>query len=301
MGRFWSQLTLANIAGAGEFISCSKNTYRNSALRLFLILFLASATAAIFSPFGLIYADELSAERPARQAQCILEVEGILYVHGGCLFVPLDREGSFQITGPKRVSASVKVKSPGIAVASWSGPAGGDAAAASLGRAYTNHSGCWVVDLSSTEDTAVCAWDKKQRLFLGSARPVDPNPPKLAWGERAGMFAQILSSAGLGTANATVTAVKDRDGAIGWCRLNFDYSMKCIEETLSDTGLAPRKVTLHANCKTKRFTDFWGRNLEALDGDILNLDTNEKLGSSTAAGSMVASTAFNTLCPERTK
>ena len=90
------------------------------------------------------------------------------------------------------------------------------------------------------------------------------------------MSAQILSSAGLGTEKATITAIKDRNGAINWCRRNYDYSVECVDK-LKDTGPAPGKVTLHANCKTKRFTDFWGRNLEVLDDDILNLETEEKL------------------------
>jgi hypothetical protein len=221
-------------------------------------------------------------------------------VGGDCSFAPLDREGSFQITTAKRMSALVKVKSPKRAEVSWSVP--GDAGAVSLGSAFFNDSGCWIVDpsLIPTQRTLVCAWDKNQRLFLGPT-PADPPTPGLAWGERDGMSAKILSSAGLGTENATVTAIKDRDGAIIWCREDYDYSIECIENTLKDTGLAPGKVTLHANCKTKKFTDFWGRNLEALDDDILNLDTNEKLGESTAAGSEVAWTAFQTLCPAEAK
>jgi hypothetical protein len=183
----------------------------------------------------------------------------------------------------------VRINSPDKAEAFWSGPTGGSATAVSLGNA-SGFRGCWIVEMGFEEETAVCSWDKKQRLFLGPAS-ADPQP----------LVAQILSSAGLGTENATVTAVKDRDGAIAWCRQSFDFSIKCIEDTLKDSNSAPAKVTLHANCKTKRFTDFWGRNLEALDGDILNLDLNEKIGISTGAGSIVASSAFKTLCPEEPK
>jgi hypothetical protein len=263
-------------------------------------LFFAASAAAIFCLLGPVYADKLAAGRPARQAQCLLKVKGIRYVGGDCLFAPLDRKGSFQVIAAKHIGASVKVKSPEHADVSWSGPTSGDPAAVSLGSAFFNESGCWIVDLDRTEGTAVCAWDKNQKLFLGPTPP-DPPPWSLAWGERAGMYARILSSADLGTENATVTAVKDRGGAIEWCRQDDDYSIECIENTLKDSRLAAGKVTLHANCKTKRFTDFWGRNLEALDDDILNLDTNEKLGDSTAAGSTVAWTAFTTLCPKSSK
>ena len=259
--------------------------------------------AISFCLCGHVCADGLSVKSPVRSAQCLLEVKGAHYLGGDCLFAPLDRTGSFQITAGKRFSALVKVKTPGHADVSWSGPTnGGDAAAVLLGGAFSNESGCWIVDpsLIPTERTLVCAWDKNQRLFL-SPMPADPPASALAWGERHGMNARILSSAGLGTENARVTAIKDRNGAVDWCRQDYDYSLKCIENTLKDTGLAPGETTLHANCKTKRFTDFWGRNLKALDGDILNLDTNQKLGSSTAAGSTVAQTAFETLCPEEAK
>jgi hypothetical protein len=270
-------------------------------MRLFFPFFFAASASIFFCLFAPVYADDLSTGRPARQAQCLLDVKGTHYVIGDCLFAPLDREGSFQITAAKRMTALVKVKSPGHAEAYWSGPAGGDAAAVSLGNAFNNDSGCWIVDLTFTEGTAICAWDKKQRLFLGPTPPDQPAGTDLAWGERVGMSARILSSEGVGTENATVTAIKDRDGAINWCRLDYDYSMKCIEDTLKDSRLAPGKVTLHANCTTKRFTDFWKRNLEVLDGDILNLDTNDKLGISTATGSTVAWTAFQTLCPAEAK
>src|SRR5262245_32508530 len=40
------------------------------------------------------------------------------------------------------------------------------------------------------------------------------------------------------------------------------------------------------------------RNLKQLGDDILDLDTNDKLGISTAAGTWVAQTAFEALCPK---
>ena len=143
----------------------------------------------------------------------------------------------------------------------------------------------------------MCAWDKSQRLYLGPT-PVEPSS-SLAWGERQGMYARIISSSGLNTENASVTAEKSREGAIIWCRVNHDYSTECIKNTLDDDtqGAHEKQTTLHANCKTKKYTDFAGRNLQDLDDDILNLDTNDKL-STYAGGTAVASSAFETLCPK---
>jgi hypothetical protein len=65
-----------------------------------------------------------------------------------------------------------------------------------------------------------------------------------------------------------------------------------------DTQSAPEKTaTLHANCKTKKYTDFVGRNLQALADDILDLDNNVKV-STYAGGTAVASSAFEALCPK---
>ena len=258
-------------------------------IALFLSCFCARVRAA-----------EETAERPARAAQCLLDVNGVHYVGGDCLFTPLDKLGSFRIEAAKGLSAQVKVKEASEGYASWSGPQGGDATAISLGAAYNSQRGCWdgVDPDDPSKETHVCAWDMSQRLYLG-ATPVEQSGPTLAWGERQGMYARIISSSGLDTEHADLTAEKDRDGAIIWCRVNHDYSTECIRQTLADDArLAHAKATLHANCKTRTFTDFWRRNLKRLDDDILDLDTNEKLGVSTAAGTGVAQTAFEALCPK---
>ena len=264
-------------------------------------------------------------ERPARAAQCFLEVNGVYYFGGKCLFAPLDRLGSFRITGEGGVSAQVTVNPhvaeyvdkqhlPGTKLqpwpgskdvgprsgdASWSGPQGGQATAVQLGEATNDERGCWVGydPKDPIKETQVCAWDKSQRLFLGPT-PAEPNS-SLAWGERQGMYARIISSSGLDTEHASITAEKSREGAIIWCRANHDYSTDCIGHTLEDgTQSAHQKnTTLHANCKTKKYTDFIGRNLQALDDDILNLDTNGKL-STYAGGTAVATSAFEVLCPK---
>jgi hypothetical protein len=245
-------------------------------------------------------AAEEAAERPARATQCFLEVKGVHYLGGDCLFIPLDKIGSFRIVGnglSKDLSAQVKVKAApkGEGRASWSGPQGGDATALPLGDIYNDQRGCWN-SYDPPKETHVCAWDKSERLYLGPT-PVEPGR-RLAYGERAGMYAQIIASSGLDTEQASVTAEKSREGAIISCRGNHDYSIECIKHTLEDDAKhAHAKMTLHANCKTKKYTDFWGRNLQALDDDIFDLDSGQKL-STYAGGTAVASSAFEVLCPK---
>jgi hypothetical protein len=301
-----SELTLPE--RIAEFISFHRDSVKcraanvNSIVRLLPFLLFAICSAFFFGLCYHVRADGLSADRSARFAQCLLEVKGTHFVGGRCLFAPLDKRGSFQIAADLHVTAQVTVKTLGHADVSWSGPDGGSPTTVMLGSAYNDGTGCWIVDpsLIPTERTLVCAWDQMQRLFLGPT-PAIPPRPKLLWGERRGMNARILSSAGLGTENSTVTAEKDRDGAINWCRQDYDYSIECIERTLKSDGFAPGRTTLHANCKTKKFTDFWGRNFEMVDGAILNLDTKEILPVSSATGSTVAQTAFETLCPDEVK
>ena len=272
-----------------------------------------------------IHAAEDNTERPARAAQCFLEVSRVYYFGGDCLFAPLDKLGSFRITGENGLSAQVTVKPrsvdyldkqhlPGTKLrpwpgsnevgtgsgdASWSGPQGGQATSVQLGEAFRDERGCWVGydPKDVTRETHLCAWDKNQRLYLGPT-PVEPSW-SLAWGEREGMYARIISSSGLNTEHASITAEKSREGAVIWCRVNHDYSTECIRHLLEDDtqGARAKKTTLHANCKTKKYTDFIGRNLQALDDDILNLDANDKL-SNYAGGTAVASSAFEALCPK---
>jgi len=272
------------------------------------------------------YAAEDISERPARAAQCFLEIKGVRIGGGNCLFEPLDKIGSFRIKFEQGLSAQVKVRtrsaeyvdkqglpgtnlqpwpgsketSTGSGDASWSGPQGGDMTAISLGDTYNDQRGCWdgIDSDDPSKETHVCAWDKNQRLYLGPT-PVEPPRLTLAWGERQGMYARIISSSGLDTEHASITAEKSREGAIVWCRVNHDYSIECIRHTLEDdTQSAPEKTaTLHANCKTKKYTDFVGRNLQALADDILDLDNNVKV-STYAGGTAVASSAFEALCPK---
>jgi hypothetical protein len=269
-----------------------------------------------------IHAADGETGRPARAAQCFLEVSGDYYFGGDCMFAPLDKLGSFRITGKNGLSAQVTVKPrsaeyvdkqhlPGTMLqpwdgskevgsdsgdASWSGPQGGPATAFQLGDLINNERGCWVGDdpKEVLKEPQVCAWDKSQRLYLGPT-PVETSW-HLAWGERQGMYARIISSSGLDTEHATIVAEPSREGAIIWCRANHDYSAECIKELIgSDTPTI--KKTLQANCKTKKYTDFKGRHLQDLDDDILNLDTNDKI-SNYAGGTAVATSAFEALCPK---
>jgi hypothetical protein len=244
-------------------------------------------------------------ERPARPAQCYLEVNNVHYFGGDCLFAPLDKVGSFRITGEKGLSAQVKVKEgsdmtkPGIG--SWSGPNGGDAAAINVGTIYNSGRGCWRVDDHDHpyNRTSICAWDrdKNQRLYLGPMMDEDPRW-SLLWGQNTGEWARIISSTGLDTEHATVVAEKSRDGAIEACRNEQDWSTKCIDRMI-ETGPAPPKTTLRGDCSTKTYTDFLGRNLKRLETDILDIDKNSKLGFAPPINDWdVAQTAFEALCPK---
>lgn len=205
------------------------------------------------------HAAEGNTERPTRVAQCFLEVSGDYYFGGDCLFAPLDKLGSFRITGENGLSAQVTAKPrsaeyvdkqhlPGMMLqpwpgskevgsgsgdASWSGPQGGQATAFQLGEVFNDERGCWArYDPKDMKATQLCAWDKSQRLYLGPT-PVEPGR-RLFWGERQGMYARIISSSGLDTEHASITAEKSREGAIIWCRVNHDYSTECIRHWLED-------------------------------------------------------------------
>jgi len=245
---------------------------------------------------------DVAVARPARAAQCFLQVNGLNYLGGNCLFTPLDKRGSFRISGGKSLIAEVNVKVDGKVEASWSGPQGGTAPTIDLGTLISDERGCWIgEDGDPPWETHVCAWDKNLRLYLG---PTMQEPePHLNWGERLGMYARITASSGLDTEHAIVTAEKDRDGAVTGCRGNHDYSLHCVEAEMQDGyGLAPtRKTTLQANCKTMKYTDFWGRNLEYSENGIRDLATGQEMGFSTAEGTSVAQTAFEALCPVSAK
>lgn len=250
------------------------------------------------SPY--IKQQDASAPPPAGAAQCFLQVNGVYYLGGDCLFTPLDAKGSFRITASEGLAVEVKVKADHEGNASWSGPRGG-AATMPIGAIASDGRGCWEDD-GIPSKTHVCAWGKRRRLYLGPT----PQEPKwsLAWGEREGMYARIISSSGLDTEQAVVIAEKDRDGAVIGCRGNHDYSLGCIDWMMEDDsahGAAPTKATLQGNCKTKIYTDFWGRKLEHLGDDIRDLASGELLGYSMAANSDLALSAFKALCPRTAK
>jgi hypothetical protein len=147
-----------------------------------LIRLTALLMTLLFSCLGAqVGAAEETAERPARAAQCFLDVNGVHYAGGDCLFRPLDKLGSFRIDAGKGLSAQVKVKAASEGIASWSGPQGGDAAAIPLCDAYNSQRGCWDADDPNdpSKETHVCAWDKGQQLYLAPT-PVEASGRMLA-------------------------------------------------------------------------------------------------------------------------
>jgi hypothetical protein len=89
----------------------------------------------------------------ARQAQCLLIVQGTELIRGPCTFAPLGTDGSFTATGLNgRFFAYVLVDSPGQATGYWNGKAYATHAHEPLGT-LTRDDACWVNDIAS-----VCAW-----------------------------------------------------------------------------------------------------------------------------------------------
>ena len=83
----------------------------------------------------------------SRPAQCLLEVKGVHYLGGPCVFTSLDRLGSFRITDVQGLNLIAQInaskKDEGKAV--WNGPLGGTGPGKVLGDAYRS-GGCWTLN-----------------------------------------------------------------------------------------------------------------------------------------------------------
>ncbi|OZA07902.1 MAG: hypothetical protein B7Y02_13250 [Rhodobacterales bacterium 17-64-5] len=88
-----------------------------------------------------------------RDAACLLVVDGAEVIRGTCKFTPIDRDGSFTISGLNgKYFAYVLVGRPGRAEGFWNGTAYAGKAHYPLGDLYREDA-CWVNDRAS-----VCAW-----------------------------------------------------------------------------------------------------------------------------------------------
>lgn len=248
-------------------------------------------------------------EKKGRPAQCLLEVKGVHYLGGPCIFTPLDKLGSFRITDVQGLNLVAQVnsskKDEGKAV--WNGPRGGNSPEKELGEAYRS-GGCWTASDSEPgkyEDSRICAWSLKDSIYLSPSPRTDPSSI-IYYGSRVGMYDEIASRQGLDTRNARIVTKPSKDGAVTFCReYSRDYSMKCIDDLLRDQTVS----TLRGNCQDKTFSDangnryaFLGRTPKRNDGtmaefSIRDLASGEILDGSSASGYDVRLGIYQALCP----
>ncbi len=246
----------------------------------------------------------------SRPAQCLLEVKGVHYLGGPCIFTSLDKLGSFRITDVRGLNLIAQVdaskKDEGKAV--WNGPLGGNSPTKELGDAYRS-GGCWMASDSEPgkyEDSRICAWSPKDRIYLGPS-PRTPDPSLIVYyGSRVGMYHEIASRQGLDTPNAQIVTKPSKDGAVTFCReYSRDYSVKCVDDQLRDQIVS----TLHGNCRDKTFADangnkyaFLGKTPKGNDEimaefSIRDLAAGEILDGSSASGYDVKLGIYQALCP----
>jgi hypothetical protein len=246
----------------------------------------------------------------SRPAQCLLEVKGVHYLGGPCVFTSLDRLGSFRITDVQGLNLIAQInaskKDEGKAV--WNGPLGGTGPGKVLGDAYRS-GGCWTLndsDGNEYNDSRICAWGLNERIYLGPS-PKTPPPSTIVYsGSRVGMYDEIVSRQGLDSASAQITTKASRDGAVTFCReYSRDYSVKCLDDEMR----GPPLRTIRGNCRDKTFSDFDGnrytfvgktpkRNEDIMaEFEIRDMASGEILDGSSASGYGIRLGIFQALCP----
>jgi hypothetical protein len=246
----------------------------------------------------------------SHQAQCLLEVKGVHYYGGPCIFQPLDREGSFRIVATQKLRQIVQVNvfKKDEANVAWNGQLGDSDANQQLGAAYRTGA-CWKLndaDPDSYNDSRICAWTLRDDVYLG---PSPPNPdPALSiyYGSRVGMYNRISSRAGIDTSAAKIVTKPSIEAAIQFCReYNGDYSKKCINDQLREN----ESGTIVGNCQTGNFSDLSGQEYRFMgempkgqeeiqaDYKIERVSTDEVLFGDVASGYEVALSAYKALCP----
>lgn len=247
----------------------------------------------------------------SRPAQCLLEVKGVHYFGGPCVFTPLDKSGSFRIADAQggRFAAQINVSGKDEGKALWTGPGGTGEPVVELGQAF-RATGCWKLDDADGDkynESRICAWGVDEKLWLGPS-PKDPSPASTVfYGSRVGMYDDIASRQGADTADSRVTATASRDGAVTFCReYSDDYTAKCIEGQLRSATVG----VLRGNCRTKSFVDFNGykyvfvgrmpkskANLPA-EYAIRDTSSGEFLDGSTASNYDIVLGIYQALCPK---
>ncbi|MET3592951.1 hypothetical protein ABID26_002339 [Mesorhizobium shonense] len=140
---------------------------------------------------------------------------------------------------------------------------------------------------------------------LALASPADAKT--LYYGGRAGMEVTIVKKSGIGTSHASVLTKHTRQNAIGFCR---DYVGKVTEDCIAREMRTPLHLEITADCKTGKFTTFYGANMlfqgrspagSATDYMIADTDENVVLDGSGASGYDYTLEQFKALCPNRVK
>ncbi|TIQ33140.1 MAG: hypothetical protein E5X48_24735 [Mesorhizobium sp.] len=133
------------------------------------------------------------------------------------------------------------------------------------------------------------------------------NARTLYYGGRAGMEVTIVKKSGIGTSHASVLTKHTRQNAIGFCR---DYVGKVTEDCIAGEMKTPLHLEITADCKTGKFTTFYGANMlfqgrspAGSETDYLITDTDENvvLDGSGASGYDYTIEQFKALCPNRVK
>ncbi len=265
----------------------------------------AFAVAVLLAALGSV---DVSAQ--SRQAQCLLEVKGVHYLGGPCIFQALDRRGSFRITDVQGLNLIAQInatkKDEGKAV--WNGPLGGSASGHVIGDA-SRDGACWMLNDSSSsdyDDSRICSWNLNERVYLGPS-PGKPSPTNtLFYGSRVGMYDDITSRSGLDTSGAQVITTPSKDGAVKFCReYSRDYSIQCVNDILRNSSRSAFK----GDCKAKTFSTSDGhkyafggkapKNDDTITADyiIKDLADGTVLDGSSASGYDVRLGIYKALCP----
>ena len=246
-----------------------------------------------------------------RQAKCLLEVKGVHYIGGPCLFTPLDQQGSFRITDVQdlKLTAQVNVSKKDQGYALWNGPSVSKESKTVLGDVYRS-GGCWILsgapDSNRYNDALICAWDENGKFYLGASPQEPPTHSIVYYGSRIGMFYDVTSRHNLDSSDAIVITKPSKDGAVIFCRdYGRDFSLKCIDDALRE----PRTSSLRGDCKEGTFSDFEGTQYKFLGktpkddrevfaaNRIKNIVSGDILDGSMASGYGIALGIYQALCP----
>ncbi|RUW75209.1 MULTISPECIES: hypothetical protein [unclassified Mesorhizobium] len=130
----------------------------------------------------------------------------------------------------------------------------------------------------------------------------------IAYGARVGMELTIVKKTGIGSTHASILAKHNRRKAGVFCReYGHDFSKDCIDAEMK----SPLHFEITANCKTGKFTTFYGANMlfqghnegtdVTTDYLITSIDDNVVLDGSGASGYDYTLEQFKALCPNRVK